>query len=130
MPLRNIIRIFQTIKKLQSAQEFSLEIRSGEITRKRTVHELSFWYATLLLDLIYVPTIYYLFHSNTMVVLACTRFLLQGNNYITKKVRVVSLPRDTPTGPPLHPYQILSSYLKMYGSYGLHKILVSGVIII
>ena len=44
------------------------------------------------------------------------------------KVRVVSHARDMPTGPPLHPYQILSNYLKQYGSYGLHKILASGEI--
>ena len=42
------------------------------------------------------------------------------------KVRVVSLACDTPTGPPLHLYQILSYYLKQYGSYGLHKISASG----
>ena len=30
----------------------------------------------------------------------------QGDKYITKKVRVVSLACDTSTGPPLHPYQI------------------------
>ena len=45
-----------------------------------------------------------------------------GDNYITKKkVRVVALARDTPTGPPLHFYQIY--YLIQYG---LHKILASG----
>ena len=44
-----------------------------------------------------------------------------------KKVRVVSPAQDTPTGPPLHPYQI-SNYLKQYGSYGLHKISASGEI--
>ena len=38
------------------------------------------------------------------------------------KVRVVSLAHGMPTVPPLHPYQILSHYLKQYGSYGLHKI--------
>ena len=76
-----------------------------------------------------------------MGVMACTRFQLQwtklynedklwpaqdfgfrGDNYITKKVSVVFLACDMPTGPPLHPYQILSNYLKQYGSYGLHKI--------
>ena len=45
-------------------------------------------------------------------------FGLRGDNYITKKVRVVSLARDTPTGPPLQPYQLLPNYLKQYGSYG------------
>ena len=35
---------------------------------------------------------------------------------------------DMPTGPPLHPYQILSNYIKQYGSCGLHMILASGEI--
>ena len=53
-------------------------------------------------------------------------FCFRGDNYIMKKVRVVSLECDMPTGPPLHPYQILSNYLKQYESYGLHKISDSG----
>ena len=53
-------------------------------------------------------------------------FCSRGDNYILNKVRVVSLTRDTPSGPPLHPYQILSNYLKQYGNYGLHKISDSG----
>ena len=57
-------------------------------------------------------------------------FCFRGDNYTTNKVRVVSLACDTPTGPPLHPYQILSNYLKQYGSYGLHKISTSGEITI
>ena len=52
-------------------------------------------------------------------------FCFRGDNYIMNKARVVSLARDTPTGPLLHPYQILSNYFKQYGSYGLHKILAS-----
>ena len=49
-------------------------------------------------------------------------FGFRGNNYIMKKnLRFVSLACDTPTGPPLHLYQILSYYLKQYGSYNLHK---------
>ena len=32
-------------------------------------------------------------------------FGFSGDNYTTNKVRVVSLARDTPTGPPLYPYQ-------------------------
>ena len=55
-------------------------------------------------------------------------FCFRGDNYIANRVRVVSLAGDTPTGPPLHPYQILSNYLKQYGSYGLHKISASGEI--
>ena len=53
-------------------------------------------------------------------------FRFRGDNYTTNKVRVVPLTCNTPTGPPLHPYQILSNYLKQYGTYGLHKILASG----
>ena len=56
-------------------------------------------------------------------------FRFRGDNYTRNKVRVVSLTRDTTTGP-LHPYQILSNYLKQYGSYGLHKISASGEITI
>ena len=55
-------------------------------------------------------------------------FCFRGDNYIINKVRVVSLARDMPIGPPLHPYQILSNYIKQYGSYGLHKISASGEI--
>ena len=54
-------------------------------------------------------------------------FGIRGDNYITKKkVSVVSLARDMPTGPLLYFYQILSCYLKQYGSYGMHKIFASG----
>ena len=43
-----------------------------------------------------------------------------------KKVRVVSLAWDMPTGPPLNLYQMLSYYLKQYRIYGLQKISASG----
>ena len=52
----------------------------------------------------------------------------RGDNYTMKKVRVVFLIFDMSTGPPFHPYQILSNYLKQYGSNGLHKPEASGVI--
>ena len=55
-------------------------------------------------------------------------FCFRGNNYITKKVTVVSLAWEMPTGPLLHPDQILSNFLEQYGGYGLHKISVSGEI--
>ena len=50
----------------------------------------------------------YLKHTGVM---ACTRFWLQGDNYIRKTVRVVSLAQDTPTGFPLHSYQTLPKYV-------------------
>ena len=55
MSLQNIIKIFQTIKKSLSAQEFGLERYLVECTRKRTKQKLFFLNVTLLLDLIYVP---------------------------------------------------------------------------
>ena len=58
-------------------------------------------------------------------------FGFRGDNYITKKVSIVSLTQDMPTyWSSFHPYQILSKYLKQYGSYGLHKISDSGEITI
>ena len=75
MPLLNIIKIFQTIKKLLSVQEFGLEIYSAEFTRKRTKQELSLLHVTLLLDLIYVPTKYYQIFSNSIGVMACSRLV-------------------------------------------------------
>ena len=44
----------------------------------------------------------------------------RGDNY-KMKMRVVSLARDMPTGPPLHSYQTLSKYVYGYQSYGAHK---------
>ena len=76
--LPNIIKIFHIIKKLWCSQEFALEIRSGEITRRRTQQDLSFLHAILLLDLIYVPINYYQILSNSMGVMACRKFWLQG----------------------------------------------------
>ena len=69
MPLPNIMKIFQTFKKLRSAQEFGLEIYS---TRKRTKH------MTLLHDLIYIPIKYRQIISHSTGVMGCTRVLLPG----------------------------------------------------
>ena len=52
-------------------------------------------------------------------------FSIKGSNYIIKKVRVVSLACDMPTGPPLHFYKTLSKYVLGYQSYRVHKILTS-----
>ena len=78
MPLQIIIKTFQTIKKSLSAQEFGLEIYLVEYTRKRTKQELSFLHVTLLLDQIYVLPKYYEIISDSMGVIACTSFQLQG----------------------------------------------------
>ena len=94
MPLPNIIKIFQTIKKLWSAQEFGIEIHSGEITRKRIEQELSFLHATLLLDLICIPTYFVKLSQIVWELWPAQDFYFRVANYIRKKVSVVSLARD------------------------------------
>ena len=72
-----------------------------------------------LLVLLYIPTKYYQNTSKGIKVKECTRtrlqyFCFRGDNYITNKVRVVSLARNTPNGPPLYPYEILSNNLAVW----------------
>ena len=106
MPVLNVIKIFQTTENFWSAQENGLEIRSGEITRKKknTTRVLLIY---ILLDLIHVPIKQYQIISNCMGVKACIRFRFRGDNYITKRVIVVSLAHGTLSGPYLNLYQIL-----------------------
>ena len=87
-------------------------LASGEIIMEKVIVLLN---TTCLLVLIYASTKYYQNISNHTL-------------KDLKKVRIVSLALKTPTGTPLHLYQILSYYLKKYGSYGLHKISASGEI--
>ena len=113
--------------ELWPAQDFSL---GGDNYITKT--GLSLLHGTCLLVLLFISTKHYQNMSKGIKVMACTRFPVQdfgfrGDNYLTNKVTVVSLAHDTPTGP-LHPYQILSNYLKQYGSYGLQKISASGEI--
>ena len=109
----------------------SLEIHSGEVTRKQPQQRLSLLHMTHLLFDTNVSTKYYQNMSRGYQSYGHQDFGFREDNYIIKKkVRVVSLPCDTPTGPPLHLFQILSYYLKQYGSYGLHEILASGEITI
>ena len=79
MPLQNIIKIFQTIKKSLSAQKFGLEINSVECTRKRTKQELFVLKVTYLLDLIYVLPKYNQIISDSMGT-NWLRNLFRGNN--------------------------------------------------
>ena len=88
---------------------------------KRTKQELSFLYATLLLDLIYVPTKYYQISQTVWELWHAQDFGLRGDKYITKVVNVDSLARDTSSSPYLCLYQILSTYFKPLRSYGVHK---------
>ena len=75
---------------------------------------------TCMLDLLFISTIYYQNMSKGIKVMERTRFWellpaqdfgFRGDNYITKKMRVVSLASNMPTGPPLHSYQILPKYV-------------------
>ena len=126
MPLPTIMKIFQTIKKLWSAQEFGLEIRSWEIIKKRTEQELSFLHATILHDLIIAPTIYYQIISNSMGLMACTRFWLRGRLLLNEE-------RENCLSSTQHAYWSSSTFLpniiklsQTVWSYGLHKISTSG----
>ena len=151
MPLQNILRIFQSIKKLRCAQDYWPSSSSLPNTVKLTQTMWELWptkdfgfrgdyYITKKLRFVSLarntPICPPPFLPNIMTL--CLRvsklwrakgcisdFYFRGYNYITKK-EIVSLARDTTTGPSLHPYQILSNYLKQYESYGLHKILASG----
>ena len=83
MPTGSYLCLYQILPKYfkplwSYAQEFGLEIHSGEITWKKNIKILSFLHVTLLTDLIYVPTKYYQIISNSMGVMACTRFWFQG----------------------------------------------------
>ena len=66
MPLQNIIKIFQTIKKSLGAQEFGLEIYLAGCKRKRRKQGMTFLHVTLLFDLIDVPSKYYQIISASM----------------------------------------------------------------
>ena len=64
--------------------------------------------------------------SNSIKVMEAQDFGIRVSNYIIKKMRVVSLACDMPTGPPFHFYKTLSKYELGYQSYRVHKILTSG----
>ena len=112
--LSNIIILPQTVLELLPAQDFGLR-EDNYLTKKVTV-------VSLACDMPTSPPLHsyqilpkyvkgyqsYGMHKDDY------NFCFRGDNYITNKVRVVSLARDMPTGPPLYPYQILSNYLKQY----------------
>ena len=71
--------------------------------QKSREQELSFLHATLLLNQIFVPI---KFNQTVWQLWPAEDSGFRGDKYITKEVRVVSLASDTPSGSPLHPYQI------------------------
>ena len=88
--------------------------------------ELSLLHVTCLLVLLLISTKIIL--SETVWVILCRRFWLNGRQLQNKDSESCLSWCDTPTGPSLHLCRILSYYLKQCGSYGLHKILASGEI--
>ena len=72
MFLPNIMKSSLTIWELWPEQDFGFR---GD---KYIKQKLSILHATLVLDLIYVPTKYYQIISNNMGVIACTTFQLKG----------------------------------------------------
>ena len=124
MHLRNIIKLFQTIKKLWSAKEFDSDIYSGKFTRKKgTKQELSFLHVRLLYLTWYMShTKYYQIISHSIGITPAQDFSFRRHTNIMQKLRVVSLARDMLCGPYLCRYQILSIYFKPLRSNWVHKI--------
>ena len=98
--LPNIIKLSQTVWELWPAQDFSFG-GDNYITKKMRVVSLTHNLPTVLL---FIPTKYYQIVSNSMEVMACTRFQLQGR-WLHNKDRVVSLAHNMPTGSPLYFYK-------------------------
>ena len=124
-----MIKLSQSVWELWPAEDFGFR-GDTYIMKTARVVSLARDRPTVLL---YIPTKYYQSMSKDIKGMERTRMRLQyfcfrGDNYIKNKVRVVSLAWNMHTDPPLYPYQNLSNYLKQYGSYGLHKISVSGEI--
>ena len=131
MPTGPYLCLYQILSQYfkPNTQGFNLEIHSGAVTRKQPQQRLSLLHVTHLLFDTNASTKYMYYQNMSKGIKVMEDFGFWGNNYIIKKkVRVVSLACNTPTGPPLHLYQILTNYLKHYGSYGLHEISASGEI--
>ena len=94
MPLANISKIFQIVKKLWPAQKFGLEIHLRVVTKKQPVSVVILaWDTPTWPDI--CPTKYYQITSNSMVVMACTRFQLQETLMHDKESEELSLMQVT-----------------------------------
>ena len=84
--LPNIIKVCLRVSKLWPAQDFRFTERDNSnfipcvviSTAQGIKLELSLLHPTHLLVFLFIPTKYYQIISNTMGVMACTRFRLQG----------------------------------------------------
>ena len=122
--LPNIIKLSQTELELWPAQDFGFRGNNEDSKSCLSCAQHVYWSSST-----FLPNI----------IKVCLRvsklwsaqgygynFCFRGDNFIMIAVRVFCFACDKPTGPPLHPYQMLSNYLTQYKSYGLHKILASG----
>ena len=82
------------------------------LVKQSTEQKLSFLHATLLLDLIYVPTKHYKVISNSIGVTACTRFRHRDRT-VHNGESASSLARDTPT-------VLIYAYTKYYHNISNH----------
>ena len=115
---QNIIKIFQTIKKLCCSQEFGIEIFSLEITERKPKQKLSFLHTIFLLDLWMFLSIIIKLSQTVWELWPAQDFGFCRYKYQMKKL---SHAGNTPTGPYLFLYQILSKYFKPLRSYSVHK---------
>ena len=106
MSLLYIINLPQTVWELWPAQDFCFK---GDNYKTKEVRVVSLPCNTYWSSSSSLPNIIKL--SQTVWELwPAQDFGFRGDDYTAKKVSIVSLACDTPTGPPLHSYQILSKY--------------------
>ena len=80
-PIGPLLHFYQTLSKyVLEYQSYGLQkiSASEKITTQRIKWESFHLHATRLLVLLFIPTIYYQIISNSMGVMACTRFRIQG----------------------------------------------------
>ena len=91
MPLPNIIKIFQTFKKLWSTQESGVEIHSGEITRKKEQSNCpSCMWHSYLTWCMSLPNMMNFFSQTIWELWPAQDFCFRGEKYIRKKVSCLS----------------------------------------
>ena len=112
------IKYYQRVSKLWSAQNFGF--KGDNYIMK---WELSLLHVTHLLVL-FISTKYYHIISNSMGVMACTRFCFRGDNYIKWELSLLQGTRLLLLFISTKHYQNMSKG----NSYGAHKILASGEI--
>ena len=114
-------KYFKPLKSYEVHKIFGLEIRSGEITRKKSNCSSCMWHSYLTWH-IYPYQVW----SNCLKQFGSYdlhKISVSGEISTYWRKKVVSLAYDTSSGPYLCLYQILSNDFKLCRSYGVHKIL-------